>query len=70
MARLTLRDSRVQTPVAGAKAAPVKRPDWRGWIGVAWVVFWGSAYALMAIQTRAPQILRWVARFTGNAISP
>ena len=35
-------------------------PDWRGWIALAWAVLWGSAYALTAIQARAPQVARWV----------
>jgi hypothetical protein len=34
--------------------------DWRGWIALAWVVFWGWAYALMAIQARSPQIIQWI----------
>jgi len=36
------------------------RPDWRGWIALAWVVAWGWAYALMAIQARSPQVLGWI----------
>jgi hypothetical protein len=39
---------------------PRTRTDWRGWIALAWVVFWGWAYALMAIQARSPQVLAWV----------
>jgi hypothetical protein len=35
------------------------RPDWRGWIALAWVLVWGWAYALMAIQARAPQVVSW-----------
>jgi hypothetical protein len=35
------------------------RPDWRGWIGLAWVVIWGSAYAVTVIQARCPQLLSW-----------
>lgn len=34
------------------------RPDWRGWLGVAWAIVWGLAYAATAIQARAPQLLR------------
>jgi hypothetical protein len=36
------------------------RIDWRGWIGLAWVLYWGWAYALMAIQARAPKVLDWM----------
>jgi CHASE2 domain-containing sensor protein len=38
---------------------PRTRPDWRGWIALAWVLAWGCVYALMAIQARAPQVLAW-----------
>lgn len=34
--------------------------DWRGWIALTWVVVWGWAYALMAIQARSPQVLEWI----------
>lgn len=36
------------------------RPDWRGWIALAWIIFWGWAYALMAIQARSPQVAAWI----------
>jgi hypothetical protein len=45
---------------------PVPRPsrrirtDWRGWIALTWAIGWGWAYALMAIQARAPQVLAWI----------
>ncbi len=42
------------------------RVDWRGWIALAWVLFWGWTYALMAIQARAPQVLAWVRKLTGD----
>jgi hypothetical protein len=67
MARLTPRDDIEGPPVA--PPAPATRPDWRGWIGLAWVVFWGSAYTLTAIQARAPQILRWLRHLAGNTTS-
>jgi hypothetical protein len=35
------------------------RPDWRGWIALTWVVFWGSAYALTVIHARCPRLLSW-----------
>jgi hypothetical protein len=34
--------------------------DWRGWIALTWVMVWGWAYALMAIQARSPQVLEWI----------
>ena len=53
-------------PVSRRRSADafVPRTDWRGWIALAWVVFWGSAYALMAIQARAPQLLQWLSQLT------
>jgi hypothetical protein len=42
------------------------RPDWRGWIGLVWVLVWGWAYALMVIQARAPQVLAWFRYVTGS----
>lgn len=28
------------------------RVDWRGWLGVAWVVVWGIAYVAMVIRVK------------------
>jgi hypothetical protein len=39
---------------------PASRPDLRGWMALAWVVFWGWAYALMVIQARSPQVHEWM----------
>jgi hypothetical protein len=36
------------------------RVDWRGWITLAWVLWWGWAYAAMALHARGPQVLAWV----------
>jgi hypothetical protein len=36
------------------------RLDWRGWIVLAWVLWWGWAYGVMAIHARAPQVLAWL----------
>jgi hypothetical protein len=43
--------------------------DWRGWIALAWVVFWGCAYALMMLQARAPRILHGIWKFARGASS-
>ena len=48
---------------------PPSGPDWRGWIALAWASLWGIAYALMVIQARAPQFLRWVETFTATTRS-
>ncbi len=39
--------------------------DWRGWIALAWVLWWAWAYGRMAIQAKAPQVLAWI-RALGN----
>jgi hypothetical protein len=44
-------------PRSGPAAASVKRPDWRGWIALAWVLWWGWAYIQMVFHARSPQIL-------------
>jgi hypothetical protein len=49
--RLTGRNRPIPAPGTG------RRPDWRGWIVLAWVVVWGWAYAVMAIQARSPQFV-------------
>jgi hypothetical protein len=48
---------------------PGTRPDWRGWIVLVWVLVWGWAYALMAIQARSPQLLEWM-RALARAVFP
>jgi hypothetical protein len=35
-------------------------PDWRGWIALLWVLWWGWAYGVMAIQARGPLVLAWL----------
>ncbi len=37
-----------------------KSMDWRGWVALAWVLWWGSAYAMMAWHAKAPQVLAWL----------
>jgi hypothetical protein len=44
-----------------ARESPARpRPDWRGWVAVAWAVFWGSAYLWMVLQARAPGFVAWI----------
>ena len=35
------------------------RPDWRGWITLAWVIFWGISYCNMAVRARGQRVLDW-----------
>ncbi len=39
------------------------RIDWRGWLALAWVLWWGWAYALMVIHARSPLVLSWLRQF-------
>jgi hypothetical protein len=68
MSRLVQSEAAEEQRLAGqdAPAAPAARPDWRGWVALAWVVVWGSAYALIAIQARAPQLWSWIVTLTRN----
>jgi hypothetical protein len=34
--------------------------DWRGWIALAWVLWWGRAYFSMAIEAKGPQLMVWI----------
>jgi hypothetical protein len=34
--------------------------DWRGWITLAWVLWWGWAYCQMAVAVKGPQVLQWL----------
>jgi hypothetical protein len=34
--------------------------DWKGWLAVAWVTWWGSAYVITVLEARAPQVLVWL----------
>jgi hypothetical protein len=36
--------------------------DWRGWIALVWVIWWGWLYSLMVIETKCPQVLIWLRR--------
>ena len=37
------------------------RSDWRGWITLAWVIFWGISYCNMALRARGQRVLDWFA---------
>ena len=45
--------------------SPVTRPadrcplDWRAWITLAWVVFWGFSYCGTVAQARGGRIMNW-----------
>jgi hypothetical protein len=33
--------------------------DWRCWITLAWVVFWGFSYCGMVVQARGGRVMEW-----------
>jgi hypothetical protein len=35
------------------------RADWRGWVALAWVVFWGISYCNLAVRARGQRVLDW-----------
>jgi hypothetical protein len=43
-----------------------RRPDWRGWIALIWVLYWAWAYSLMVIQARSPQVVAWIRSLTAG----
>ena len=36
--------------------------DWRGWIALAWALWFGWLYSLMVLETKFPQVLAWLRR--------
>jgi hypothetical protein len=42
------------------KASGCSQWDWRGWIALAWALWWGWAYAVMVWQARGQQLLAWI----------
>jgi len=34
--------------------------DWRGWVVLVWVLWWGWSYGLMVFHARGPQVLAWL----------
>ncbi len=46
------------SPARGGKRTHLPRQwDWRGWITLAWVVWWGWLYSLMVLETKFPWVL-------------
>ena len=39
-----------------------RRPDWRGWIILAWVAWFGLLYGKMVVEQRGVKLQRWIAR--------
>ena len=37
----------------------IRRVDWRGWIALAWALFWGFSYCGMVVQARGQRIVDW-----------
>jgi hypothetical protein len=46
----------------GKGRRPQARCDWRGWIALAWVLWFGWLYSVMVLETKFPQVLTWLHR--------
>jgi hypothetical protein len=44
----------------------LRRNDWKGWLALAWVLWWGSAYAVTVLEARAPRALVWIRSWTAG----
>ena len=33
--------------------------DWRGWITLAWVIFWAFSYCGMVVRARGGRVMNW-----------
>jgi hypothetical protein len=42
--------------------ARIRRVDWRGWIALAWALFWAFGYCGMVFQARGQRIIDWFRR--------
>jgi hypothetical protein len=47
------------TMSSGRPSIVLKRVDWRGWIAVAWVLFWGFSFCGMVVRARGDRIKDW-----------
>jgi hypothetical protein len=37
----------------------LRRMDWRGWIALAWAIYWGVNYCGMVVRARGDRIKDW-----------
>jgi hypothetical protein len=44
----------------GPESRNRREVDWRGWIALAWVVWWGWAYCKMVVEVKGPQVLELI----------
>ena len=44
-----------------------RRVDWRGWVVLAWVIYWGICYGNMAVRARGQRVLFWFTRNEARA---
>ena len=47
------------SPPQAGPSIDLKRVDWRGWIAVAWVLFWGFSFCGMVVRARGDRIKDW-----------
>ncbi len=67
------RSERDAGPIA-VRPEGTSRLDWRGWLALAWAIWFGVLYARMVIDERAPGIFRAIGRpvqrtSTGSSLS-
>jgi hypothetical protein len=44
-----------------------RRPDWRGWIMLAWVVWCGLLYGKMVVERRGGKLQGWITPASAGA---
>jgi hypothetical protein len=54
---------------ADPKTADRRLVDWRGWIILAWVVWFGILYGKMVVEQRGDRFREWVARIGKSDLS-
>jgi hypothetical protein len=47
----------------------IRRVDWRGWIALAWALFWGVSYCGMVVQARGDRIRAWFSPRAGASLT-
>jgi hypothetical protein len=57
-------------PRSDPPAVTRRRPDWRGWIILAWVVWWGLLYGTMVVEKRGGKVRGWIVRLRGDVRPP
>jgi hypothetical protein len=54
-----------QERIPNNQTTPARRIDWRGWIALAWILFWGAAYLRTAVAPRLAPVLARILSMIG-----